>query len=109
MTASFEDALAGRRKALLVAGEPRVGKTRLIGEAAQVARARGMLVLAGRCDPDLAAAYGPFTEAFRQAVGSICSGGVGWVLGPMAGRTCVSSRNWVTSFRALSWLVSDPT
>jgi hypothetical protein len=28
-------------------------------------------VLAGRCDPDVAAAYGPFTEALRQAVAGI--------------------------------------
>ena len=65
------DAVVGRRRALLVAGEPGVGKTRLVGEAARAARRQGMLVLSGRCDPDLAAAYGPFTEALRQAAGAI--------------------------------------
>lgn len=68
---ALNDVLAGSQRAVLVAGEPGIGKTRLASEAALTARDRGMLVLAGRCDPDVAAAYGPFTEALRQAVGGI--------------------------------------
>jgi transcriptional regulator with XRE-family HTH domain/tetratricopeptide (TPR) repeat protein len=68
---AVNDALAGSQRAVLVAGEPGIGKTRLASEAALTARDRGMLVLAGRCDPDVAAAYGPFTEALRQAVAGI--------------------------------------
>jgi len=44
-------AVAGDRQALLIAGEPGVGKTRLAAEIASVAASDGGLVLTGRCDP----------------------------------------------------------
>src|SRR5262245_26418382 len=49
---------------VMVAGEPGVGKTRILEELAESARADGMLVLAGRCqERDDARSYAPFAEA----------------------------------------------
>jgi DNA-binding SARP family transcriptional activator/tetratricopeptide (TPR) repeat protein len=65
---AWKGAAAGARRAVLVAGEPGVGKTRLVAEAARVAHADGALVLWGRCDEELAVGYQPFAEALRQWV-----------------------------------------
>lgn len=59
------DARAG---ALLLAGEAGVGKSRLVGEAMQMASDRGMQVLRGSCVNIGAAGvpYGPIVEALRE-------------------------------------------
>src|SRR3954452_20186952 len=53
----------GRRGVLLLAGEPGIGKTRLLAEAGRVAHAGGATVLYGRCHEELPAPYEPFVEA----------------------------------------------
>jgi tetratricopeptide (TPR) repeat protein len=58
----------GARRAVLVSGEPGIGKTRLVTEAVRAAHDRGSIVLWGRCDEDLGAPYGPFAEALRHYV-----------------------------------------
>ncbi|ORB68363.1 BTAD domain-containing putative transcriptional regulator [Mycolicibacterium tusciae] len=58
---------AGTR-AVLIAGEPGVGKTRLSGEWSRQAYGQGAVVLYGRCDEDLGAPYQPFAEALRSLV-----------------------------------------
>jgi DNA-binding CsgD family transcriptional regulator len=55
----------GRRVAL-VAGEPGVGKSRLVREAARAAADSGALVLYGACDAAARAPYGPFVEALDR-------------------------------------------
>jgi DNA-binding CsgD family transcriptional regulator/tetratricopeptide (TPR) repeat protein len=52
----------------LVAGEAGVGKSRLVGEAATLAAARGMRVLVGGCADigDGGVPYGPIVEALRS-------------------------------------------
>lgn len=62
---AWNDAAEGRRRVVLVSGEPGIGKTRLTREAALVARGDGALVLAGHCDELLARPFGPFAEALR--------------------------------------------
>lgn len=52
----------GRRVAL-IAGEPGVGKSRLVREFAATADGSGALVLYGACDAASRAPYGPFVEA----------------------------------------------
>lgn len=59
--------LAGTR-AVLIAGEPGVGKTRLAGEWGRQAYEQGAVVLYGRSDEDLGAPYQPFAEALRTLV-----------------------------------------
>jgi DNA-binding SARP family transcriptional activator len=56
------------RRAALVAGEPGIGKTRLVSEFARKAHATGTLVLAGRCDNALDLPYQPFVEALEHLV-----------------------------------------
>nr|WP_082929738.1 BTAD domain-containing putative transcriptional regulator [Mycobacterium sp. 1164966.3] len=65
---AWQRALAGGTNAVLIAGEPGVGKTRLAGEWSRQAYDQGALVIYGRCDEDLGAPYQPFAEALRSLV-----------------------------------------
>jgi class 3 adenylate cyclase len=65
---TWQAALAGGTNAVLIAGEPGVGKTRLAGEWSRQAYDQGALVIYGRCDEDLGAPYQPFAEALRSLV-----------------------------------------
>ena len=55
----------GRRVAL-IAGEPGVGKSRLVREFSAGAAEVGALVLYGACDAEARAPYGPFVEALDR-------------------------------------------
>ncbi|WP_422206664.1 BTAD domain-containing putative transcriptional regulator [Mycobacterium sp.] len=68
LVSAWQTALTGRMHAVLIAGEPGVGKTRLAGEWSQQAYEQGAVVLYGRCDEDLGAPYQPFSEALRSLV-----------------------------------------
>ena len=46
---ALERARAGRASVVLIAGDAGVGKSRLVAEAAEEARAGGVLVLIGHC------------------------------------------------------------
>src|SRR4051812_25709668 len=48
---------------LLLAGEPGIGKTRLLAEAGRVRHERGATVLYGRCNEEQLTPYEPFAEA----------------------------------------------
>ncbi len=56
-------AAAAAPPAILLAGEPGIGKTRLLAEAGRTAHARGATVLYGRCYEEPVAPYEPFAEA----------------------------------------------
>lgn len=64
LTAAWQAAADGRGGVVVVSGEPGLGKTRLAGELALGVRDTGGLVLAGRCDEDLAVPYRPWAESF---------------------------------------------
>jgi tetratricopeptide (TPR) repeat protein len=64
----WQAAVAGERRAVLLAGEPGIGKTRLAEQVAQRAHNDGAAVLFGRCDEDLGVAYQPFVEAIGAYV-----------------------------------------
>jgi class 3 adenylate cyclase/DNA polymerase III delta prime subunit len=58
-----QQAAAGACRALLLCGEPGIGKTRTAAEVAQAAFAEDAIVLYGRCDEEVGAPYQPFAEA----------------------------------------------
>jgi DNA-binding SARP family transcriptional activator len=58
-------------RAVVVAGEAGIGKTRLAGEFCRAAAESGALVLYGRCDEGLAVPYQPFVEALGPVVAAI--------------------------------------
>jgi predicted ATPase len=67
LSAAFDAAVSGRAATALVGGEAGVGKSRLVGELADQARAAGARVVAGHC-LDLEEGglpYGPFVDAAR--------------------------------------------
>ncbi|CAM3217535.1 BTAD domain-containing putative transcriptional regulator [Mycobacterium intermedium] len=68
LMSTWQTALTNGTHAVLIAGEPGVGKTRLAGEWSRQAYEQGAVVLYGRCDEDLGAPYQPFAEALRSLV-----------------------------------------
>ena len=64
-----DDAIGGRGRLMLVAGEPGIGKTRLIEEACVYARLRGAQVVWGRAyESESGLPFIPFVEAIRAHV-----------------------------------------
>lgn len=59
---------AGAGRAVLIAGEPGIGKSSLASEVARRASDAGARVLFGRCDEGLAVPYQPFLEALTSLV-----------------------------------------
>ncbi len=69
---AWADASAGRAGLLLVAGVPGVGKTRLLAEVADLARASGGMVLTVRCRPQERSLFlQPFVEVLRPVLLSL--------------------------------------
>lgn len=57
-----------RRQAVFVGGEPGVGKTRLVAEAARALRDHGATVLVGACHADFDIPYRPFVTVLDQVL-----------------------------------------
>ena len=53
----------GEWRALVVSGEPGIGKTRLVAELVHLIAATGGAVVLGRCDPEIAIDYRPWVDA----------------------------------------------
>lgn len=69
---SLDSMLSGRGQAVLVAGEPGIGKTRLAQELLVFARLRGCLTATGRCyEQEVGIPYLPVAEALRAVVREI--------------------------------------
>jgi len=81
----FSEAAGSERRAVFVAGEPGVGKTRLAAELAVRVHGDGAMVLAGRCDEDLGVPYQPFVEALRHFVDHVPPEDLGRRLGRYGG------------------------
>jgi predicted ATPase/class 3 adenylate cyclase len=81
---SWKEAIEQRRQAVLISGEPGVGKTRLVTEFVRTAHDDGGVVLWGRCDEELDVPYQPFAEALRLFVAAITDDRLRDDLGPFA-------------------------
>ena len=68
LASAWQTTLTDGIHAVLIAGEPGIGKTRLAGEWSRQAYEYGAVVLYGRSDEDLGAPYQPFAEALRSLV-----------------------------------------
>ncbi|MBL8777369.1 MAG: AAA family ATPase [Acidimicrobiales bacterium] len=66
--ATWKRSAAGETRIVLIGGEPGVGKTRLVSEAAREVHADGAVVLLGRADEHIDAPFGPWREALRRLV-----------------------------------------
>ncbi len=62
---------AGRTRAVLIAGEPGIGKSALAGVTARELHEEGAVVLFGRCEQHASDPYRPFVEALRTLARSI--------------------------------------
>ena len=80
-----QEAAGGERRAVLVAGEAGVGKTRLVAEAAARFHRQGAVVLFGRCEEELGVPYQPFAEALAEYVAAASTEDLAGQLGPLGG------------------------
>lgn len=72
LASALEAAASGRGSLVLLTGEPGIGKTRLMSELAEVARNRGVRVVAGRCwEEGGAPPYWPWMQVVRSAGGDL--------------------------------------
>jgi tetratricopeptide (TPR) repeat protein len=67
MRALWQKAVAGEGQALLISGEPGIGKTRLVRELVTQVRVAGGRVLEGECYQEGIGPYAPFAQILRQA------------------------------------------
>lgn len=68
LTDAFISAAGGHGRAVLVGGEPGIGKTALVASLGRAAHDQGARVLYGRSDEELGLAYQPFAEALGHYV-----------------------------------------
>ena len=67
LTTALEQAKGGSGGAIIVAGPPGIGKTRLVTEVATVAKADGVGVHWGRCwQGDVAPTFWPWAQVLRS-------------------------------------------
>jgi len=85
LTGAWKQALTGERTVVLVGGEPGIGKTRLMAEAARVVHPQGAVVLYGRCDEEPGLPYQPFAEALGRYVAACPAAELREQLGPLGG------------------------
>jgi tetratricopeptide (TPR) repeat protein len=67
LRSALDDAVGGRGRVVLVAGEPGIGKTALLGALADEATDRSVRVAWGQCwDDSMAPAFWPWTQVLRE-------------------------------------------
>jgi DNA-binding SARP family transcriptional activator len=80
----WEEARSGRRRLVLVAGEPGIGKTRLTSELAREAHGDGTVLYAA-CQEEALVSYQPFVEALRHYARSTAFDWANVTFGPGTG------------------------
>jgi class 3 adenylate cyclase len=88
VTVAWKEASTGSRRAVLVSGEPGIGKTRLAAELGRAVDFDGGFALLGRCDDGLGVPYQPFVESLGHVVGHAPDDQLLALLGPAAGELC---------------------
>lgn len=81
----WKETWEGERRAVLVSGEPGIGKTRLVTELVRHAHEESTTVLWGRCDEELGAPFEPFAEALRHYIHHVPAERLRAELGPLGG------------------------
>jgi DNA-binding CsgD family transcriptional regulator/tetratricopeptide (TPR) repeat protein len=86
LASGIDAARHGRSGAVLIGGDAGVGKTRLVDEAAERARADGALVASGGCAPmdGGGLAYGSVVAVLRSIARQVGDGEAAQLLGPLA-------------------------
>ena len=82
---AWKETLEGARRAVLVSGEPGIGKTRLVSELVRHAHEAGTSILWGRCDEELGAPFEPFAEALRHYASCVPVERLRAEIGPLGG------------------------
>lgn len=78
---AWKAAITGERAAVLLGGEPGIGKTRLAAEMARLAHAEAGVVVYGHCDEGLAVPYQPFAAALRPLLAELRDADLAEVVG----------------------------
>lgn len=85
LTAALDDAMSGRGRVVMLAGEPGIGKTRLAQELASYAESMGAQVWWGSCyEQQGAPPYWPWVQPFRSYIQQTDSELLGVQMGPGA-------------------------
>jgi class 3 adenylate cyclase len=105
---AWKEAVTGPQRAVLVAGEPGIGKTRLAAELARTVDQQGGFVLLGRCDEGLGVPYQPFVEALSHVVAHAPPDRLAEMLGSTAGELCRLVPELTELLPATSPTRSDP-
>ena len=82
---AWKETVEGARRAVLVSGEPGIGKTRLVSELVRYAHEHGTTILWGRCDEELSVPFEPFAEALRHYASCVPADRVKAELGTLGG------------------------
>ena len=84
LVAGLDDAIAGRGRLFLLAGEPGIGKSALADELARTAGERGIRVLSGRCwEAGGAPPYWPWVQSIRSLLEELDADSVRRHAGPL--------------------------
>ena len=105
---AWKQAAAGSCRAVLVAGEPGIGKTRLAAELARAVERESGFALLGRCDDGLGVPYQPFVESLAHVVGHAADDQLEALLGPTAGELVRLVPEIGHRLPGLSQTTSDP-
>jgi class 3 adenylate cyclase len=108
VTIAWKEASTGTRRAVLVAGEPGIGKTRLAAELGRAVDLDGGFVLLGRCDDGLGVPFQPFVEALAHVVAHAPDTELSALLGPGAGELCRLMPELAQRVPGLAPTTSDP-
>jgi DNA-binding SARP family transcriptional activator/tetratricopeptide (TPR) repeat protein len=71
LRAQWSEARSGSGRLAVVAGQPGIGKTRLVSEVGRAVRGEGAAVLLGRCHQEVLISYQPFVEAFDRYAAAV--------------------------------------